>query len=74
MRHCIYLLCWSFRVTTSRNVAFSEERDLLCMQKVRNSCTGSDKYSDRKSNFVNSNFGLKECDFVYTRMDVYVRS
>ena len=55
-------------------MAFSEERDLLCMQKVRNSCTGSDKYSDRKSNFVNSNFGLKECDFVYTRMDVYVRS
>lgn len=54
---------------TSRNMAFSEERDLLCMQKVRNLCTISYKYPDRKRPFVNSNFGLKECDFVYTGRD-----
>jgi hypothetical protein len=54
---------------TLRNVAFSEERDLLCEQKVRNSCTISDKYPDRKSSFVNCRFGLKECDFVYNGRD-----
>jgi hypothetical protein len=43
------------------------------MQKVRNSCTISDKYPDRESPFVNSNFSLKECDFVYTGREVYVR-
>jgi len=54
-------------------MTFNEERDILCLQKVRNSCTISDKYPDRKNPFVNSNFGLEENDFVYTCTDVYVR-